>query len=662
MKKEIAGLILLIYLLFQHAGGQNPGPWNNPLKIISGTDGTNFNGTQMFQDSSGVPSLIRLASGTLVSAFQWFPAPMYSKGWDSVAVRFSYNNGLSSNNFDTTIYETPTASLAADWLKNLQLPQNLSLISSLFTDMGPMLIPMPSRIFIDQNGMNAYYNDTIRLHNDLMMASQRLRRMMILGRKIGISMMRSPTFMPWGGIESAPGIIHYEFCDSTVRHANRNNIGLVGTIIPYNDFAQYCRTGDPMCQIYNAGGDYFFLNQSPSGPVCDNDTTAYFNFVQHLVERYDKDGYNDMPGLTQPIHYWEFGNEPEGPCGNYDSLLYLRDLDITRRAMKAACSSCELVNGGEFTGNAGWWNYVLDNGYPKLDVANMHSNDGKYIPVYNFQLHFKRHYDIFENKIIQYNLGIPIWVTEWGFYCNAPEGLPFRPEQEQASIYTKFFLWGLANNVSRYFYDLFGNDTTTIGSSALFSNTGPPVDSMKVRLSVYTLRLYNFKFSQCDSAHAYIFNTQNNFPVGHVRIWKNGHKSDVLWGVTSLPGDITGVKSIIDMFGYQTNMDVSNLTFPLSPNPLIIEDTTSVGINNTPPVSQVKVFPNPFINNLNLNASDGGVYQFDVYDALGRTIIHGTFSKRGSINTGNLKQGFYFIKISDSSGKIVYREKIIKRY
>ena len=42
-----------------------------------------------------------------------------------------------------------------------------------------------------------------------------------------------------------------------------------------------------------------------------NDITAeqYYDYVYHIVERYDGDGINDLPGLKRPVIYFELGNE-----------------------------------------------------------------------------------------------------------------------------------------------------------------------------------------------------------------------------------------------------------------------------------------------------------------------------------------------------------------
>ncbi|MBK8982691.1 MAG: T9SS type A sorting domain-containing protein [Ignavibacteria bacterium] len=70
-------------------------PWKRPLKICTGSDGLNFTNIQTFQDSAGVPCVIMLPDGNLISAFQWFRQPVGSLTWDRVAVKFSSDSGIS---------------------------------------------------------------------------------------------------------------------------------------------------------------------------------------------------------------------------------------------------------------------------------------------------------------------------------------------------------------------------------------------------------------------------------------------------------------------------------------------------------------------------------------------------------------------------------------
>lgn len=79
-------------LLFAQPGG---GPWNNPLRMAWSTDGITFGTTSIFQDSSGVPSVIRWKGDTLIAAFQWFRQPNPSPSWDRVATKMSFDKGIT---------------------------------------------------------------------------------------------------------------------------------------------------------------------------------------------------------------------------------------------------------------------------------------------------------------------------------------------------------------------------------------------------------------------------------------------------------------------------------------------------------------------------------------------------------------------------------------
>jgi hypothetical protein len=87
--------IFSLTILSVKSFAQGPPPWERPLLITNSTDGQNFGPSATFQDSSGVPSMIKWKGDTLVAVFQWFRQPMQSITWDKVAVKFSYDNGLN---------------------------------------------------------------------------------------------------------------------------------------------------------------------------------------------------------------------------------------------------------------------------------------------------------------------------------------------------------------------------------------------------------------------------------------------------------------------------------------------------------------------------------------------------------------------------------------
>jgi len=70
-------------------------PWERPLMQAWSADGVTFSVPSIYQDSSGVPSVIRWRGDTLIATFQWFRQPNPSPSWDRVAVKLSYDNGAN---------------------------------------------------------------------------------------------------------------------------------------------------------------------------------------------------------------------------------------------------------------------------------------------------------------------------------------------------------------------------------------------------------------------------------------------------------------------------------------------------------------------------------------------------------------------------------------
>ncbi len=89
--KTFYSLLLCVFL----ACGVKAQPWNSPLMICTSTDGLNFGAPSVFQDSSGVATILNLGGDTLITAFQWFPYPLQSTYFDKVAVKFSYDGGAT---------------------------------------------------------------------------------------------------------------------------------------------------------------------------------------------------------------------------------------------------------------------------------------------------------------------------------------------------------------------------------------------------------------------------------------------------------------------------------------------------------------------------------------------------------------------------------------
>lgn len=115
-------LLIFLFVWFNQTKAQTP-PWLSPVKICSSTNGVSFGTSTVFQDSSGVATIIRVGSSTsdtLMAAFQWFPMPMGNPKWDKIAVKFSYNGGAT--------WTTPTTCSFTGLPANYQRPFDPALL------------------------------------------------------------------------------------------------------------------------------------------------------------------------------------------------------------------------------------------------------------------------------------------------------------------------------------------------------------------------------------------------------------------------------------------------------------------------------------------------------------------------------------------------------
>jgi len=126
-------------------------------------------------------------------------------------------------------------------------------------------------------------------------------------------------------------------------------------------------------------------NIAPQGPIDEGhclpgsflpiDAAKYISFVKATVERYDGDGIDDMPGLQNPIKYWQVGNEPNDKL--WKDFAGLQQL--TYQSIKAACSDCKVLIGGA-------------TGFPEDYIANFNQYyapilaelGGKYVDIFDF--------------------------------------------------------------------------------------------------------------------------------------------------------------------------------------------------------------------------------------------------------------------------------------
>lgn len=189
------------------------------------------------------------------------------------------------------------------------------------------------------------------------------------------------------------------------------------------------------------------------------DEEQYRTFVRATVERYDGDGVDDMPDLTNPVHFWQVGNEPgSGHTG------FARLQQLTYTAVKDACGECTVLIGGV----AGFpENYVssFDTVYgPILDELA-----GAGFDVFDFHWYgtadgdYRMRDAVTGEDVVEhirgtlaatgFSLDLPLWITEMGSYSGDPIGpnLDFQSERQQAADYFKRFVYSLARGIEKVF-------------------------------------------------------------------------------------------------------------------------------------------------------------------------------------------------------------------
>ncbi len=84
------------------------------------------------------------------------------------------------------------------------------------------------------------------------------------------------------------------------------------------------------------------------------------------------------------------------------------------------------------------------------------------------------------------------------------------------------------------------------------------------------------------------------------------------------------------------------------------------GVDDQTVAKNIKVFPNPFFDELTFQFANNDLTTVYIYDLLGNHILHQTFTNSTTINTILLKESIYFFELKSNNGKSI-TGKIIKK-
>jgi len=207
----------------------------------------------------------------------------------------------------------------------------------------------------------------------------------------------------WNKIEKKQGVFSWEEADQYVLYAQNHNQKTIATIWPYANWDQ------KSCKRRKGRSPFGKKFSKYLSKPCSMDN--YKIFLTKLVDRYDGDGKNDMPGLAIPIMHWEIMNEPEFRMffrGTEDEFVEI--FNVSSKLIRSKQKNSVIIMAGAagmFPENKRFWKSALPKIKDHFDIANIHHIS---TPDGNCDREFW--VDEFSDLLKSLDIDKPIWVTE----------------------------------------------------------------------------------------------------------------------------------------------------------------------------------------------------------------------------------------------------------
>lgn len=344
----------------------------------------------------------------------------------------------------------------------------------------------------------------------------------------------------WGEIETSSGVFDWDGCDEEVKNSQKYGVNIIPTIWPFADWDQsscHSEISSTGSWIFPELGKY---RQKP----CD--MNSYQNFVTRLVERYDGDGVDDMPGLVVPIKYWEVSNEPSmqdddlvffiGPAVDYFDIL-----NITYQGIKNADSDAKVLHGGMagvIDEHTEFWEEIFGlGGSSYFDIGNIHSINSDSEAINGPE--YKQFLD-------QQGVDKPFWITEVELGSMNQEKDNYLEMDMSDSLITNF-VQAFAGGAEKIFHPGIVKSSSKYeqGKENTYNAFQTIVDKIDFFDSVEKLDVGQYKFT-----------LENNVVY-------------VLWGENNIPEEIIGQVKMTDVSGSEIVLNTADLS--LSDSPVFIE-------------------------------------------------------------------------------------------
>ena len=326
-----------------------------------------------------------------------------------------------------------------------------------------------------------------------------------------------------------------------------------------------------------------------------NDEENYASFVEKAAERYDGDGKDDMPGLKNPIKYWQVDNEPDAKTKDWKG--YSNVLKVTYQAIKRVCSDCKVVIGGMALGPNGLTNFFK----PALEELN-----GKYFDVFDYHFYgnkdewLKNGEQAREIRKTFPNYDFEIWLTEIGTWSGKPSFPPsqsiFQTEKEQSEALVKYYVHSISRDVKKIFWawgilEGFGGPENNVfdNTGLIYDGDGPNDLGFGVKkLSYYTYKKIVEMLEGSDWDNIQTIQEQGGiyvyrFMKGDKPIWVTWNDNSVEKQINISNIDSSSVKITEAVPNYESGKEVKNYdTAFKTENKNIINNKLTITLGETP--------------------------------------------------------------------------------
>ena len=331
----------------------------------------------------------------------------------------------------------------------------------------------------------------------------------------------------WGQIEGKPGEYNWRRTDQLVTQAQSRRLAVLATVWPYADWDQEaCHADQPTAGgVFPEFGELLYMS-------CD--MSAYLAWLSAMVERYDGDGVDDMPGLEYPLRHWEMLNEPamqspeltffqEGPAE------YLQLLKLSFTTVREADPNAVVLPAGQ----AGmqpdfkdFWAEVLPEAEGYFDLGNIHSisSDDDF-----FAVEYRAWLDELGLEDVEY------WITEALVGSMGPFGEPPLDDEQLAQL--TFTGYATA----------FGHGAQVVFNVGGHDPTGGPGKASGDTFVMMAQILGDFERVTMLAENAVQFDMPD------------GRQIYALWDGASLPPEVSGTVEVVSYAGETSQVDAGEV-------------------------------------------------------------------------------------------------------